>query len=92
MKIRASTFAIIHLAIASSCLGGCASASDGAPVPSKEFVVSCASGVAHDASGCQPVANQRCKGKARFFGVLSSTAIPANKIHMITARYSCASG
>lgn len=54
--------------------------------------VMCNSTVSHDTGACKPRAEEKCGGRTRLAGVVSSvemTGRPTGRLYTITARYEC---
>lgn len=59
---------------------------------SRIVTVMCNSTVGNDTGACGPRAEEKCGGKARLLGVVSSvemTGRPTGRLYTITARYEC---
>jgi hypothetical protein len=59
---------------------------------SRIVTVMCNSTVGNDTGACGPRAEEKCDGKARLLGVVSSvemTCRPTGRLYTITARYEC---
>ena len=74
--------------------GACASEAN-TPVDrgsSRVVTVMCNSTVSNDTGACGPRAEEKCGGKVRLLGVVSSvemTGRPTGRLYTITARYAC---
>lgn len=83
--------ALVSLNLVSSACAIGASAS-GDDVGPKIASVMCNSTVSNDTGACGPRAEEKCGGKARLAGVISSvemTGRASGKLYTITARYEC---